>query len=84
LNLSWPDEVYSLSHVALPFSPDDPVYGHTPDSEDERIIHLGALTVRGERGVLRIPSSAMLRQRWNPFHAWMLERIGAPPGDVKE
>ena len=27
LSLSWPDEVYSLSHIALPFSPDDPLNG---------------------------------------------------------
>jgi len=27
IGLSWPDDVYSLAHVALPFPPDDPVYG---------------------------------------------------------
>ncbi|MEM9018338.1 MAG: alpha/beta fold hydrolase, partial [Verrucomicrobiota bacterium] len=25
--MEWPREIYSLSHVALPFSPDDPIYG---------------------------------------------------------
>ena len=27
LGLAWPPEMFSLSHVALPFPPDDPVYG---------------------------------------------------------
>ncbi|MEL7087911.1 MAG: alpha/beta fold hydrolase, partial [Planctomycetota bacterium] len=27
LDTPWPADVYSLSHIALPFSPDDPIYG---------------------------------------------------------
>ena len=27
LGLEWPLNVYSLSHVAIPFAPDDPIYG---------------------------------------------------------
>ncbi len=27
LDAAWPTGVYSLSHLAIPFSPDDPVYG---------------------------------------------------------
>ena len=30
LNLAWPDGVISLSHVALPIPPDDPLYGQRP------------------------------------------------------
>ena len=30
LGLSWPDQMFSLSHVALPFAIDDPVYGREP------------------------------------------------------
>ena len=30
LGLEWPREIYSLSHVALPFAPEDPVYGGAP------------------------------------------------------
>jgi hypothetical protein len=26
----WPQDIYSLAHVALPFRADDPVYGATP------------------------------------------------------
>jgi predicted alpha/beta-fold hydrolase len=32
-------------------------------------------TLRGERGVLQIDDSAMLRQRWNPFHPYLKERM---------
>lgn len=74
LDLAWPDNVYSLSHVAVPFSRADSLYGPAaPD--DENSLRLGFLLARGERGVLRIPSHAMLRQRWNPFHEWMLTRV---------
>ncbi len=33
LNLVWPRGVISLSHVALPFPPDDPLYGQGPPRE---------------------------------------------------
>ena len=29
--------VFSLSHVALPFPPDDPLYGRTPPDEKGRL-----------------------------------------------
>lgn len=74
LGLSWPDEVYSLSHIALPFSPDDPLYGDDPLSENPGI-RLGRLALHGENGALSIPPAMMTRQRWNPFHAFMAQRI---------
>jgi hypothetical protein len=74
LGLAWPEGLYSLAHVALPFSPDDPIYGGmAPDKSPG--IHLGALALRGERGVLQIPSSEMLRLRWNPFYPYVEERV---------
>lgn len=76
LGLSWPDDVYSLSHIALPFSPDDPLYGDDPLSENPGI-RLGRLALHGENGALSIPPTMMTRQRWNPFHAFMVERIAA-------
>ena len=30
IGLAWPDAIFSLSHVALPFSPEDPLYGAKP------------------------------------------------------
>lgn len=34
LNLAWPTGVISLSHVALPFPPDDPLYGQRPPIDE--------------------------------------------------
>ncbi len=69
----WPQGVYSLSHVALPFSPFDPLYGG-PQAGDSPGIALGDLAPRGERGVLRIPGNDILRLRWNPFFDYVLSR----------
>ncbi len=74
LGMRWPDELFSLSHVALPFAPDDPLYGKDIRDDIEHV-QLGMLSFRGERGVLSVSSADMLRLTWNPFHAWMQERI---------
>ncbi|HEB99631.1 MAG TPA: alpha/beta hydrolase [Thiotrichales bacterium] len=76
LALAWPEDVYSLSHIALPFPPDDPVYGYDARAEDGSPLDtLGNLAVRGERNVLSIPAADLLRLRANPFHAYVVERI---------
>ena len=74
MGFMWPKGVYSLSHVALPFSPNDPLYGG-PDAGNSPGIKLGDLALRGERGVLQIPAAAMLRLRWNPFYPYMERRL---------
>jgi hypothetical protein len=74
LPYSWPRTVFSLSHVALPFPPDDPLYGNDAVPSG-RHIQLGRVEVRGENGVLNIPSWMLTRQRSNPFHGYMMERI---------
>ncbi len=73
LDLQWPEGVYSLSHVALPFPPGDPLYGGMPD-EPSPGVALGSLALRGERGVLKISPAAMLRLRWNPFYPYLEAR----------
>ena len=75
LGLSWPAGLYSLAHVALPFPPNDPLYGGPASGEESPGIHLGELALRGERGVLQIGAEDMLRLRWNPFHAYIEERV---------
>ena len=72
--LSWPDDVYSLSHVALPIPPDDPVYGGD-EAKPSPGIKLGDLALRGEKGVLQVPAADLLRLRYNPFHAYLRNRI---------
>jgi alpha-beta hydrolase superfamily lysophospholipase len=74
LGLSWPDDLYSLTHVSLPFPPDDPLYGGEGHSKSPGI-HLGDIALRGERGVLQIPASEMLRLRWNPFYPFLEEKV---------
>jgi hypothetical protein len=74
LGLAWPPDVYSLSHVALPFPETDPLYGGAPEPPSPGV-SLGAIVLRGERGVLQIGDSAMLRQRWNPFYPYIEERM---------
>ena len=70
LGLHWPAGVISLSHVALPFAPDDPLYGNRPPP-DEIQLYLGQLAIKGERGLLRISSDWLLRLRHNPFYDYL-------------
>lgn len=65
LQLEWPLGVYSLSHVAVPFSPDDPIYGAGEVWRGP--FPLGRLDPRGERGALIVPLSLLMRLRYNPF-----------------
>jgi len=74
LGLEWPRTVFSLSHVALPFPPDDPLYGYAPSPPGNHV-QLGSIEIRGENGVLTVPMWALTRQRSNPFHNYLLERI---------
>jgi hypothetical protein len=74
LGLAWPAGVISLSHVALPFPLDDPLYGQRPpDNED--VLFLGQMAIQGERGLLVLPSDWLLRLRHNPFYAYLEERV---------
>ena len=72
-NLAWPPGVISLSHVALPFSPDDPLYGQRPP-ESEDFLFLGQMAIQGERGLLQIPTDWILRLRYNPFYTILEHR----------
>ena len=80
LDVEWPHQIFSLSHVAVPISQNDPVYGDAQATLATGI-PLGSLNLRGESGVLRISNSLMLRQRFNPFHAYILARTDAWLGD---
>jgi len=75
LSLSWPRQLFSLSHVALPFPLDDPLYGTQPDLREDYGIRVGELAPRGERSVLRIPMDDAMRLNSNPFFPYMARRI---------
>jgi alpha-beta hydrolase superfamily lysophospholipase len=76
LDLEWPRTVFSLSHVALPFAPDDALYGYAAAQERSHV-QLGRLEVRGENGVLAIPTWMLTRLRSNPFHSYLSQRVEA-------
>jgi len=73
LDLLWPDNIYSLSHVALPFSETNSLYGSKPEYETG--LHIGRMSPRGERNVLSVPASDSLRLRYNPFYRYLQQRI---------
>jgi hypothetical protein len=75
LELAWPRGVYSLSHVALPFPPDDPIYGTDPDPDNLFGVQLGTLEPRGERGLLAVPADQLTRLRCNPFFSYVERRL---------
>jgi hypothetical protein len=73
LGLVWPPAVYSLSHVAMPIPPEDPLYGTREAARGS--LPLGSLELRGERGVLHVPMDQLMRLRHNPFFPYLAERV---------
>lgn len=85
IGLAFPPTAFSLSHVALPFPVTDPLYGSQPDKSESFGINLGALTPRGERGVLVVPLDALVRISSNPFYPYIERRVteGLEPRPVR-
>lgn len=77
LGLFYSPDVYSLSHVALPFPPEDGLYGNRPDPADQFGIQLGTMAAHGERGSLIVSLDWLLRMTWNPFFPFVKERVAA-------
>lgn len=74
LDLGWPPKLFSLSHLALPFPMSDPIYGGLEHTDDKKI-NLGNVSIRGERNILQIPDNYFIRLRYNPFFAYLQQRI---------
>jgi alpha-beta hydrolase superfamily lysophospholipase len=77
LEATYPRDVFSLSHVALPFPESDPLYGARPDPPGAFGVDLGTLGARGEVGVLIVSLDTLARMSWNPFHDQVLGRIAS-------
>ncbi len=77
LGQTYSPDIYSLSHVALPFPPEDGLYGDRPDPRDDFGIHLGTIAAHGERSALIVSLDWLLRMSWNPFFPFVLERVAA-------
>ncbi len=73
-DLVWPDDLYSLSHTALPFSYNDLIYGNG-EALGDNSVNLGNISLRGERNVLRVPPSQLSRLRYNPFYDFQEQKI---------
>lgn len=73
-DLAWPNDVFSLSHVALTFPTDDPLYGSEPPLHDATL-HLGDIPLRGERDLHVISGEWLLRMRYNPFYEVLESRV---------
>ena len=77
---AWPQDVYSLSHVAVPFPPDDDLYGREPGVKNRYGISLGTIALWGETSVLSVGKEALMRVTSNPFYGYMQERIDSRIG----
>ncbi|MHB2169868.1 alpha/beta hydrolase [Alsobacter sp. R-9] len=75
LGLAYPRDVYSLSHIALPFPVEDGLYGIAPDPADDFGVRLGTLAARGEVGVLLVNLDSLMRMSSNPFFPFLSGRI---------
>ena len=75
LSIPYPQEVYSLSHVAIPFPPEDDLYGRHPEIKNRYGISLGTIALWGETSVLSVGKDALMRVTSNPFYDYMQERI---------
>lgn len=74
IGLAWPQGIYSLSHVALPFSSRDPVYG-IGSASAKSDVSLGSLEPRGEKDLLNVAIEDLMRLRYNPFYNYMESQI---------
>ncbi|MGF6574270.1 Lysophospholipase, alpha-beta hydrolase superfamily [Paraburkholderia fungorum] len=86
LDIDYPQDIFSLSHVAIPFPVTDALYGIAPNDEENFNENLGTLAPRGERGTLILTLDSMFRIASNPFFPYLLQRIdegiGKMPGPV--
>jgi hypothetical protein len=77
LDLLYPPDIFSLSHLAIPMPTDDPLYGTQPDpaTRAEFGLNLGTLEARGERGALVVDQDFLTRLPSNPFFPYLLARV---------
>lgn len=59
--------------MALPFPPDDPLYGQRPPANED-VLFLGQMAIQGERGLFKISADWLLRLRYNPCYDYLERR----------
>lgn len=77
---AWPQEMYSLSHVAVPFPITDSLYGLKPDELNRYGVSIGTIALRGETATLLVGLDTLMRVTSNPFFPYMQQRIEAVAG----
>ncbi|HCB1497787.1 TPA: alpha/beta fold hydrolase [Klebsiella michiganensis] len=75
LHIAWPQDMYSLSHVAVPFPLTDSLYGREPAEKNRYGISIGTISLRGETSTLSVGLDTLMRVTSNPFYPWMMTRI---------
>lgn len=80
LNLAWPQDMFSLSHIAVPFPLSDDLYGEQPGEKNRYGISLGDISLRGETSSLTVGPETFMRATSNPFFSDMMARINAQIG----
>ena len=77
LGIRYPRDIFSLSHVSIPFPMDDELYGMTPKPWSYKMfgVNLGNIAVRGEQGALMVNLDSLFRTTSNPFFGLLLEKV---------
>ncbi len=75
LNLLYPQQMHSLSHIAVPFPPSDGLYGSEPDATDDFGVRLGVVAARGEMGALIMSMDTLMRASDNPFYPFVRDKL---------
>jgi len=74
LELEWPEGIVSLSHIAIPFSAGDRLYGNRAATTNTGI-NFGSISLRGESSALLLSDALFVRCRYNPFYELMENRM---------
>jgi hypothetical protein len=75
LGLAWPSAVFSLTHIALPFKANDPLYGIDDSNQIQGLLPIGRLSPRGEQAVLIVGTDTLMRLSSNPFFPFIADRM---------
>lgn len=75
LHLAWPQDMYSLSHIAVPFPITDSLYGREPTEKNLSGISIGTISLRGETATLSVGLDTLMRVTSNPFFPYLQQRI---------
>lgn len=75
LDPAWPQDMFSLSHIAVPFPLNDALYGEQPSEKNLYGISLGTISLRGESDSLTVGAETFMRATANPFFSDMMARV---------